>query len=478
MLNISEELKQNIEDIVTQVRAVERKIAGAVSLDADQSAMIAFSCAEIALLAFATSDELKEEGEIGDRLLQREISSALWSIALHCVEVQTWQDEFTMRMNIELMGQQCAAVLRMTGIPEPVPEESLVLHVPEDIRVPDGKTKIQTLSPAGPLEPVPESKETSLAAAPPPEDQIQRLRIEIKALREILEALVLKRDNLLLVESKELESLYMKELGYLELEVYEAESNARYLKRKYEMMQAAMNRREPINTPEIEKKLEEQAEEFKKVYEEFRKKAKEAEESVWKRRQNARNAAEGLGRENEKKEKTRVDDSEGEEKQLPPGENAAEEEEKQEEGVNCLKKLYRKIVKAMHPDLHPDQDEKTKELFKRAMAAYEKGDLQTLEEIAQIIEGEEPENAEDLLASLLKERERLRSLIQGIREQIRLIINRYPFTKKELLHDPVRLKAEQDRLKERLEHAAQRAEAYQKKIEELTKNGRPDHQTE
>ena len=428
MLNISEELKQNIEDIVTQVRAVERKIAGAVSLDADQSAMIAFSCAEIALLAFAASDELKEEGEIGDRLLQREISSALWSIALHCVEVQTWQDEFTMRMNIELMGQQCAAVLRMTGIPEPVPEESLVLHVLEDIRVPDGKTKIQTLSPAGPLEPVPESKETSLAAAPPPEDQIQRLRIEIKALREILEALVLKRDNLLLVESKELESLYMKELGYLELEVYEAESNARYLKRKYEMMQAAMNRREPINTPEIEKKLEERAEEFKKVYEEFRKKAKEAEE--------------------------------------------------QEAGVNRLKKLYRKIVKAMHPDLHPDQDEKTKELFKRAMAAYEKGDLQTLEEIAQIIEGEEPENAEDLLASLLKERERLRSLIQGIREQIRLIINRYPFTKKELLHDPVRLKAEQDRLKERLEHAAQRAEAYQKKIEELTKNGRPDHQTE
>lgn len=78
MLNISEELKQNIEDIVTQVRVVERKIAGAVSLDADQSAMIAFSCAEIALLAFATSDELKEEGEIGDRLLQREISSALW----------------------------------------------------------------------------------------------------------------------------------------------------------------------------------------------------------------------------------------------------------------------------------------------------------------------------------------------------------------------------------------------------------------
>ena len=103
-----------------------------------------------------------------------------------------------------------------------------------------------------------------------------------------------------------------------------------------------------------------------------------------------------------------------EEKQLPPGEEGSPEKEEtaEEKGVSRLKKLYRRIVKAMHPDLHPDQDEKTKELFKRAMAAYEEGDLQTLEEIAQIIDGDEPENAEDLLTALLKEKERLLSLIR------------------------------------------------------------------
>ena len=477
MLNIGDELKKNIEDIVAQVRDVERKLARVETLDAELTAQISFSCTEIALLAFMASDELNEEGKVGDRLLQREISSALWSIALSCVEIQTWQDETMIRMNAASMSRQCTAVIRMMGIPDPMPEEALVSRASEDLRETDRNTQMQTVTPAGMPVSAEESGESALAAAPPPEDQIRRLRIEIKALREILAALVLKRDNLLLVESKELESLYMKELGYLELEVYAAESNLRYLQRKYEMMQAAMNRQEPIDTREIEKKLNEKAEEFRKVYEEFRKKAAEAEESVRKRRKNAENAAEGLGKEEEKKEKAGAEDGEGKEKQLPPGEEEKTDQETdaEEKGVSRLKKLYRKIVKAMHPDLHPDQDEKTKELFKRAMAAYEAGDLQTLEEIAQIIDGEEPENEEDLLAALLKEKERLLSLIRGVRAQITLILSRYPFTKKELLDDPVRLQAEQEKLKARLARAKERAEVYREKIEELEKNGRADH---
>ena len=104
--------------------------------------------------------------------------------------------------------------------------------------------------------------------------------------------------------------------------------------------------------------------------------------------------------------------------------------------------------------------------------------MQTLEEIAQIIDGEEPENEEDLLMALLKEKERLLSLIRGIRTQITLILSRYPFTKKELLNDPVQLKAEQDKLKVRLARAKDRAEVYRKKIEELEDDGRADHKTE
>ena len=140
----------------------------------------------------------------------------------------------------------------------------------------------------------------------------------------------------------------MKELGYLELEVYAAESRARYLQRKYEMMQAAMNRRQPINTPEIEKKLNEKAEEFKKVYEEFRKKAKEAEESVRKRRRNAQNASDGLGKEGEKTQKAGPEDDEDKKKQLPPGEEGSPE------GRNCGGKGRQPPEKALSQDREGD----------------------------------------------------------------------------------------------------------------------------
>ena len=464
MLTLDDVLQKKIADIVDRVRDVEWKASMAESLDSDQIVQIAFSCTEIALLAFAASDSLEEDENIGDRLLQREIATALWSIALHCVEIQAWQGEATIRSNIRAIGKQCTAILSMTGLPEPDPDvTALDARGPEDIILPDTDTKIHQDSPAGSLESAAESEETALSPAPPPADQVRRLKMELKALREILAALVLRRDNLLLVESKELESLYMKELGYLELEVYAAESNARYLQRKYEMMQAAVNRQEPVNTSEIDKKLNEKYEEFKKVYEEFRKKAKDAEDTVRRRRQNAQNAADGAGRSSERAEK------------LQQPEDSSE---KQEQGVSRLKQLYRKIVKAMHPDLHPDQDERTKELFKRAMVAYEEGDLQTLEEITQIIDGEDPENPVDLIASLLKEKERLQGLIQSIRAQITLILSRFPFTRKELLHDPVRLEAEKEKLKQRLERAKRRAEAYQQKIEELKKNGRADHKAE
>ncbi|MCR4706872.1 MAG: hypothetical protein K5746_02885 [Clostridiales bacterium] len=471
MLHISEELQKKIENIAVRIRDAERTLKETDVLNADQAAQISFSCTEIALLAFAASDELNEEAELGDRLLQREISALLWSVAIHCVEIQTWQSDAVIRANVEYMGRQCTSVISMTGLSEPYSEETPVSRAPEALRVAGGNTGMQTLKPPGGLQTA-DPEEAALIMAPPPEDQIRRLKAEVKALKELLASLVLKRDSLLLVEIKELDALYMKELGYLELEIYREESKARYLQRKYEMMQAAVNRQEPIDTAEIEKKLSAQYEEFKKTYEEFRKKAAEAEESVRKRRQNAKDAADGLG-----KESARGND---EKDRLPPGEEPDPDDDDgiREQGAGRLKKIYRKIVKALHPDLHPDQDEKMKELFKRAMAAYEEGDLLTLEEIAHVLENDEPENPEDLLKALLKEKERLLGLIHGIRAQITLILGRFPFTWKEVLKDPVRLKSKQEELKKRLERAKKRSEVYRQRIEELEKNGRPDHQTE
>ena len=83
--------------------------------------------------------------------------------------------------------------------------------------------------------------------------------------------------------------------------------------------------------------------------------------------------------------------------------------------------------------------------------------------------GGEPENTGDILQSLIEEKERLIALIQGIRAQISLILNRYPFTRKELLNNPARLEAEQNKLRKRLEQAKLRAASYQALIEEMEK---------
>lgn len=480
---ISDNLKKNISGIVEKIRKIERFLTENPVLSPAQISQVSYSCTEIALLSFAVYDDIAHEDNIGDRLLQREFSSALWQIALHCIEVQDWAEAIMLESHIRMIGKHCTGLIHMLGLPEPVLENALVARAPDDM-LPVSDMPLQAGSPPGKSaagedidarllfeqEACEEDASLSLIIAPPVEDEIERLKIEIKALREILSSLVLRRDSLLLVESKELEALYMKELGSLEAEVYQAESTARYFQRKYEMMQAAVNRQEAYDTVKIEADLKEQYEAYKKVYEDFIRKAREAAESVRKRRDNVKNSSEGLGKDCSEESK---DDASEE----TSGESRAEKDAPEESKDKRLKKLYRKIVKAMHPDLHPDQDEKTKELFKRAMRAYEEGDLQTMEEIDQILGGTSPEENEDILAALLEERKRLLALIQGIRAQIGLILGRYPFTKKELLNDPVRLEAEQNKLRKRLEQAKQRAASYQVRIEEMEEHGRSDSET-
>ncbi len=453
MLKIDDELQQNIEEILAAVRKIECVLEENNELSPSQLDQISYACSELALSAFAASDAMGQETAIEDRLLRRELSSALWQIAFHCIDVQVWTGEGMLRTHFGMIGKHCKTIRKMMGLEGA--EEPSIREPREPVAA--GAQEIA----AG------DGTETALMAGPDADDEIARLKAEIRALREILTSLVLKRDNILLVESKELEALYMKELGSLEAEVFRAESNARYLQRKAEMMQAARNRREEIDHEAIEKTLNEKYEAFRKAYDEYTRKAQEAAERVRKRRENVKNAAAGSSGEEKKKTEEEKKEEEAEEHS---GETKIRDENER------LKKLYRKIVKAMHPDLHPDQDERITELFKRANMAYEEGDLRTLEEIAQTIDGEEPENSADLLAALKEEKERLLALIRSTREHIALILSRYPFTKKELLWDPVRLKEEQDRLWARLARAEQRAEGYRKRIAEMERqqDGRPD----
>ena len=298
------------------------------------------------------------------------------------------------------------------------------------------------------------------------DNQYEKLKAEIQALREILAALVFERDHLIHVVCKEIESDYMRELGTIEAEIYHAECEVRYLQRKLEMMQASVNRREEVKTESIDEDLRAQYEEYQKIYEEFVRRIMEAAEFQSRRKKNAKSAK-------------KTDSSEKSAKAEQPKETTTDVPQEADSEEKLLKKLYRQIVKAMHPDLHPNQDEATKELFKRAILAYKDGDLKTLNEIASTIGSAASTTAEDKIESLLQEKARILTMIRTIRAEIKIVKTRFPYTKKETLDDPEKLAAEKKKLNSRLRQVQQAASIYKTRIAEMEeKYGRSDSTAE
>ena len=74
----------------------------------------------------------------------------------------------------------------------------------------------------------------------------ERLKSEVEKLRTELSMLVLERDELLLVECKNIETAYMLSIGALEYKAYEIECAVLRMKRKAELIQAKKNRQEKV----------------------------------------------------------------------------------------------------------------------------------------------------------------------------------------------------------------------------------------
>lgn len=56
-----------------------------------------------------------------------------------------------------------------------------------------------------------------------------------------------------------------------------------------------------------------------------------------------------------------------------------------DEETKQIKKLYRSIVKALHPDLHPEITPAQMQLFQNAVQAYENGDIGNLLIISEMV---------------------------------------------------------------------------------------------
>ena len=221
----------------------------------------------------------------------------------------------------------------------------------------------------------------------------EKLKSEVERMRTVLSMLLLERDELQFVICKNIETEYMLKLGSIEYKTYESQCTFLRLKRKIELIQAKKNRQEKIIISDIEETLDIEFAEYQKQLDEQIDKMNDALK---------RSKAEFLSDEDNRE----------------------------------LKKLYRKIVKSLHPDINSNVSEAQLQLFDNAVSAYKNGDLETLRIIGEMVGNNPlPEQNKDAMTQLVEDRERLHGLLKSIRESIDNIKTEYPYTMKDIVED-------------------------------------------
>lgn len=254
--------------------------------------------------------------------------------------------------------------------------------------------------------------------------EYEKTKTEVEGLRTELSVLLLEKDELRLVICKNIETAYMLALGSYEYKAYEWHCEVLRIKRKIDIIQAKKNRQEKVILAVIDEQLDKEFAEYQQQLNERIEKMNKALEHN-------------------------------------KGKLLTAEETKE------LKKLYHSIVKALHPDLHPDTTPTQIQLFHNAVQAYEHGDLDTLCIISEMVAKDIPEQNENGLTILLKEKERLTKSLKIIRNQISEIKSNYPYIMKELVQDPEQIAEKKTELEELIEELKAIHNLYTARLKDL-----------
>jgi hypothetical protein len=222
-------------------------------------------------------------------------------------------------------------------------------------------------------------------------------RREIRALKGELAALLLEQHELEFHGRKNIEAEYMAKIGFLECKAFELRCKELRLKRKHELIAEAAGSLELVELSRIEVLL----------IREFSERNEKLSELTG--RMNA-----VLG---------------------SPG--AASREDRGE-----LRRLYAVLLKKLHPDLNPVQNEATESLFSGAIGAYRNAALEDLRLIYAAAEGRKElmDAPVGSMEKLLATEERLREQIGALRKSTGELKNSYPCNQKELLDDEAKLR--------------------------------------
>ena len=248
----------------------------------------------------------------------------------------------------------------------------------------------------------------------------------IRTLKQDLAALLLEQHELEFHTRKAIEGEYMLKIGSLEYKAFELNCKVLRLRRKYELISAAVRSRELIELSPIDARL---VTEFNVQNEQL---------------------SEAIGRVNAALERHFSADM--------PGEGSSE-----------LRALYAGLLKKLHPDLHPVKNENTARLFSAAIEAYKNADLRMLRTISAVTE-ERKELMDASVGSmdnLLNIEERLRDMIGALRKTIGKIKGSYPCNQRELLADDERLRARTAVIVRRITEYRKTCDVLEKRLAEL-----------
>lgn len=258
-------------------------------------------------------------------------------------------------------------------------------------------------------------------------EEYERLKTSISALRKELVELVSDREHLFQVVIPNINMDYVLTFGEEEAKVYEAYCLMLRLQRKVDMIQERINREEPVDIEEIERRLDVEFEAYQ---------------------QKLRQMFQAIQDAKLRKESTFLTVEES----------------------NLLKRLYREIVKALHPDVNPEITDKQLRLFHMANEAYQSGDLETLRMIYELISGllEEDEVFDfESMSHMRLEIERLTKMKEEIEEEMREAKAGHPYNKKELLRDLAKQKVYYHELYAYVQHYETAISNLKDKIERM-----------